>query len=88
MELRINSYKKEIARLKRRIAELEAGQKIPALLVSQPESMASILGDVDNPEELSGLLLFEAAKFPPPPTQSERMKAYWAKRKAAKAAAP
>ena len=82
MELRINSYKKEIARLKRRIAELEAGQKIPALLISQPESMASILGDVATRapfvDEVSVFKL----------SQSERMKAYWAKRKAAKAAAP
>ena len=70
MELRINSYKKEIARLKRRIAELEAGQKIPALLISQPESMASILGDVDPTTTAYD--------------RSAAMKAFWSKRKAAK----
>jgi hypothetical protein len=74
MELRINKYKKEIARLRARVAELEAGQKIPSLLVSHPESMASILGDVDPTT--------------PAYDRSAAMKAFWSKRKAAKAAAP
>ena len=70
---RINKYKKEIARLRARVAELEAGQRISALLVPH-ETMASILGDVDPTT--------------PVYDRSAAMKAFWSKRKAAKAATP